>query len=113
MKIMNENGKHKLRRSDRIQKIIQKKLLQDDPYHLHKKQCNIIDVLERKIHEFEERLNVLEKKEVNDVNEPVYEDGFPWDVVFILIGIVMLFYYAMPPKIEVRYISQSAIEKLA
>jgi len=111
---MNENGKHKLRRSDRIQKLIQKKLLQDDPYHLHKKQCNIIDVLERKIHEFEERLNVLEKKDVKEDNDmPLYEDGFPWDVVFILIGIVMLFYYAMQPKIEVQYISQSAIEKLA
>ena len=62
MKIMNQNGKHQLRRSDRIRKNVQIKLLEDDPYHFHKKQCRLLDVLERKIEVLEKRVDSLEKE---------------------------------------------------
>ena len=62
MKIMNQNGKHQLRRSDRIRKNAQIKLLEDDPYHFHKKQCKLLDVLERKIEVLEKRVDSLEKE---------------------------------------------------
>ena len=59
---MNQNGKHQLRRSDRIRKNVQIKLLEDDPYHFHKKQCRLLDVLERKIEVLEKRVDSLEKE---------------------------------------------------
>lgn len=59
---MNQNGKHQLRRSDRIRKNVQIKLLEDDPYHFHKKQCRLLDVLERKIELLEKRVDSLEKE---------------------------------------------------
>ena len=59
---MNQNGKHQLRRSDRIRKNVQIKLLEDDPYHFHKKQCRLFDVLERKIEVLEKRVDSLEKE---------------------------------------------------
>lgn len=59
---MNQNGKHQLRRSDRIRKKTQTKLLEDDPYHFHKKQCRLLDVLERKIEVLETRVDSLEKE---------------------------------------------------
>lgn len=59
---MNQNGKHQLRRSDRIRKNAQIKLLEDDPYHFHKKQCKLLDVLERKIEVLEKRVDSLEKE---------------------------------------------------
>jgi len=60
---MNQNGKHQLRRSDRIRKNVQIKLLEDDPYHFHKKQCRLLDVLERKIEVLETRVDSLEKEQ--------------------------------------------------
>lgn len=59
---MNQNGKHQLRRSDRIRKNVQIKLLEEDPYHFHKKQCRLLDVLERKIEVLEKRVDSLEKE---------------------------------------------------
>ena len=59
---MNQNGKHQLRRSDRIRKNVQIKLLEEDPYHFHKKQCRLFDVLERKIEVLEKRVDSLEKE---------------------------------------------------
>uniref|UniRef100_A0A6C0HP26 Uncharacterized protein n=1 Tax=viral metagenome TaxID=1070528 RepID=A0A6C0HP26_9ZZZZ len=72
MKVMNQNGKHQLRRSDRIRKNIQIKLLEDDPYHFHKKQCRLLDVLERKIEVLEKRVDSLEKE--RELAEPVSEE---------------------------------------
>jgi hypothetical protein len=72
MKVMNQNGKHQLRRSDRIRKKTQTKLLEDDPYHFHKKQCRLLDVLERKIEVLEKRVDSLEKE--RELAEPVSED---------------------------------------
>lgn len=69
---MNQNGKHQLRRSDRIRKNIQIKLLEDDPYHFHKKQCRLLDVLERKIEVLEKRVDSLEKE--RELAEPVSEE---------------------------------------
>ena len=69
---MNQNGKHQLRRSDRIRKKTQTKLLEDDPYHFHKKQCRLLDVLERKIEVLEKRVDSLEKE--RELAEPVSED---------------------------------------
>jgi hypothetical protein len=103
---MNENGKHKLRRSDRIRKNVQIKILEDDPYHYHKKQCGVIDVLERKIELLEERVKVLENVPL-EINEPVYE--FPWDIFFFLLGVMLLFCYYDPKHITVSYTYQPAI----
>jgi hypothetical protein len=72
MKVMNQNGKHQLRRSDRIRKKTQTKLLEDDPYHFHKKQCRLLDVLERKIEVLEKRVDSLEKE--RELAEPVSEE---------------------------------------
>jgi len=72
MKVMNQNGKHQLRRSDRIRKNIQSKLLEDDPYHFHKKQCRLLDVLERKIEVLEKRVDSLEKE--RELAEPVSDE---------------------------------------
>lgn len=69
---MNQNGKHQLRRSDRIRKKTQTKLLEDDPYHFHKKQCRLLDVLERKIEVLEKRVDSLEKE--RELAEPVSEE---------------------------------------
>lgn len=119
---MNEHGKHKLRRSDRIRKNIQLKLLEDDPYHFHKKQCKVLDVMERKISLLEERIQLLEKppeKNGSETNgaqkntEKPEEDGFPWDALIFVIGILLLFYYYIPSKITVHYTYQQAIEPLA
>ena len=72
MKIMNQNGKHQLRRSDRIRKNVQIKLLEEDPYHFHKKQCRLLDVLERKIEVLEKRVDSLEKE--RDLSESVADE---------------------------------------
>jgi hypothetical protein len=72
MKVMNQNGKHQLRRSDRIRKNTKIKLLEDDPYHFHKKQCRLLDVLERKIELLEKRVDSLEKE--RELAEPVSEE---------------------------------------
>ena len=69
---MNQNGKHQLRRSDRIRKNVQIKLLEDDPYHFHKKQCRLLDVLERKIELLEKRVDSLEKE--RELAEPVSDE---------------------------------------
>ncbi len=69
---MNQNGKHQLRRSDRIRKKTQTKILEDDPYHFHKKQCRLLDVLERKIEVLEKRVDSLEKE--RELAEPVSEE---------------------------------------
>ena len=69
---MNQNGKHQLRRSDRIRKNVQIKLLEDDPYHFHKKQCRLLDVLERKIEVLEKRVDSLEKE--RDLSESVEDE---------------------------------------
>jgi hypothetical protein len=69
---MNQNGKHQLRRSDRIRKNTQIKLLEDDPYHFHKKQCRLLDVLERKIEVLEKRVDSLEKE--RELAEPVSDE---------------------------------------
>ena len=69
---MNQNGKHQLRRSDRIRKNIQTKLLDEDPYHYHKKQCKLFDVLERKIELLEKRVDSLEKE--RELAEPVSDE---------------------------------------
>ena len=88
MKIMNQNGKHQLRRSDRIRKNVQIKLLEDDPYHFHKKQCRLLDVLERKIEVLETRVDSLEKErelaesladEVEDEDEDEDEEDEDYD----------------------------------
>lgn len=73
---MNQNGKHPLRRSDRIRKNTQIKLLEDDPYHFHKKQCRLLDVLERKIEVLEQRVDSLEKERelAESVADEVDED---------------------------------------
>jgi hypothetical protein len=72
MKVINQNGKHQLRRSDRIRKNVQIKLLEDDPYHFHKKQCRLLDVLERKIEVLEQRVDSLEKE--RELAEPVSDE---------------------------------------
>lgn len=69
---MNQNGKHQLRRSDRIRKNVQIKLLEDDPYHFHKKQCRLLDVLERKIEVLEKRVDSLEKE--HELEESVSDE---------------------------------------
>jgi len=69
---MNQNGKHQLRRSDRIRKNVQIKLLEEDPYHFHKKQCRLLDVLERKIEVLEKRVDSLEKE--RDLSESVADE---------------------------------------
>jgi len=109
---MNEHGKHKLRRSDRIRKNNQLKLLDDDPYHFHKKQCHVLDVFERKISMLEERVQVLEKKETvtKDETPPQAEDGFPWDALLFFLGLVLLLYYYFPSKVTVHYTYRQAIE---
>lgn len=114
MKLMNEHGKHKLRRSDRIRKNNQLKLLEDDPYHFHKKQCHVLDVFERKISMLEERVNLLEKKDpekpgTEKPTEPI-DEGFPWDAFLFFLGLVMLFYYYFPSKVTVHYTYRQAIE---
>jgi hypothetical protein len=109
MKIMNENGKHKLRRSDRIRKNVQLKLLEEDPYHYHKKQCKLFDVLERKISLLEERIQQLEQTKPEPVERPEEDEGFPWDVLFFLFGVVWLFYRYFPTHISVKYIYQPAL----
>lgn len=109
---MNENGKHKLRRSDRIRKNVQLKLLEEDPYHYHKKQCKLFDVLERKISLLEERIQQLEQPKPVPVETPLKEEldeGFPWDVVFFLFGVIWLFYHYFPTQISVKYIYQPAL----
>lgn len=106
---MNENGKHKLRRSDRIRKNVQLKLLEEDPYHYHKKQCKLFDVLERKISLLEERIQQLEQTKPEPVERPEEDEGFPWDVLFFLFGVVWLFYRYFPTHISVKYIYQPAL----
>jgi len=72
---MNQNGKHQLRRSDRIRKNTKIKLLEDDPYHFHKKQCRLLDVLERKIEVLEKRVDSLEKeRELAELAELVEDE---------------------------------------
>ncbi len=109
---MNENGKHKLRRSDRIRKNVQLKMLEEDPYHYHKKQCKLFDVLERKISLLEERVQELEKVKAKPdaVKEAEELEGFPWDVVFFFLGIMLLIYHYFPTHISVKYIYQPALE---
>jgi hypothetical protein len=117
MKIINENGKHKLRRSDRIRKNVQIKLFEDDPYHFHKRQCNALDVLERKIQLLQDRLDTLsqqvaqnksELKEVADIAVT-----FPWDIVIFVLGIGFMFYLFEPKQIPLVYAYQPAIESSA
>jgi len=108
---MNEHGKHKLRRSDRIRKNNQLKLLEDDPYHFHKKQCHVLDVFERKISMLEERVQLLEKKDtVTDETPSKTADGFPWDAILFFLGLVLLLYYYFPSKVTVHYTYREAIE---
>lgn len=106
---MNEHGKHNIRRSDRIRKNIQIKLLDEDPYHFHKKQCKLMDVFERKISLLEERVKALEKEleppeelEKPEELEPK-PDRFPWDELFLMGGLLWLVYYFVPFKIADHY----------
>ncbi len=110
MKLMNEHGKHNLRRSDRIRKNIQIKLLDEDPYHYHKKQCKLMDVFERKISLLEERVKALEKELEPEPEElepepekPKPAEGFPWDELFLLGGLVWLVCYFVPFKLTDHY----------
>lgn len=106
---MNENGKHKLRRSDRIRKNIQSKIIEEDPYHFHKKQCKMFDVLERKISLLEERIKILEQeKPAKETEEKPVDDLFPWDIVWVFF-IIWLFSRCLPSSISLGYIYQPAI----
>ena len=110
---MNENGKHKLRRSDRIRKNIQNKIMEEDPYHFHKKQCKLFDVLERKISLLEERIKVLEQEKPEEApteepEEKPVDELFPWDLVWVVF-ILWLFSRCLPSSISLGYIYQPAI----
>ena len=116
---MNENGKHKLRRSDRIRKKIQFKLLEEDPYHFHKKQCKVLDVLERKFDLLEERVKVLEKeltktqevKDLKELKDEIPEEGIQMDLFILLIGFIFLFYkYIVPDNIILKYTFHPSID---
>ena len=116
---MNENGKHKLRRSDRIRKKLQFKLLEEDPYHFHKKQCKVLDVLERKCDILEERVKVLEKelkktqevKDLKDLKDEIPEEGIQMDLFILLIGFIFLFYkFIVPDNIILKYTFHPSID---
>ena len=118
---MNEHGKHNLRRSDRIRKNIQLKLLDEDPYHFHKKQCKLMDVFERKISLLDERVKALEKELVPEEPEelekpkPPNQEGFPWDELILMVGLVWVVCYFVPFKIADHYFPyvQEAAQKAA
>jgi hypothetical protein len=116
MKNMNENGKHKLRRSDRIRKKLQVKLMEEDPYHFHKKQCKVLDVLERKCEVLEERVKVLEKDlahitQTQEVKDEIPEEGIQLDLFILLIGFIFLFYkFIVPDNIILKYTFHPSID---
>ncbi len=114
--MMNENGKHKLRRSDRIRKNIQYKLLEEDPYHFHKKQCKVLDILERKCEVLEERVKVLEKDlaqitHIEELKVERPEEGFQFDILILIIGMIYLFYkFVVPDNFIVQYTFHPSID---